>query len=358
MDVLGNREIQEILLRAVDADRLHHALLFHGPEGVGKRRMALRLAMYRSCPQRMDGAGDCGGGCPTCSRMARQYEVRDQQHHPDLYFLEPQGKDPGVIKIGERENPDWGTIRWLNHQAHLCPQESVGQTFIIDRPEWISRDALPSLLKTLEEPPPGCLIILVTSQPNVLLPTIRSRCQSVRFRRFGRAELEEILRDRFDVSPGEARLLSGISGGSLGRAVDLDLDTWREQRALALEMAQTASGSGWGARQSLMEMAAAISGSAKQWELVGQGIPELLGSLLRDLILVQSGSPRELLTNPDLGDELRELAGKLAPVDPGRSYRLVADVKNGLARNLNRRLVCEMMLIKLTGIFGTDLQSA
>ncbi len=358
MDVLGNREIQEILLRAADADRLHHALLFHGPEGVGKRRMALRLAMYRTCPQRLDGAGDCGGGCPSCSRMARQYEARDRQHHPDLYYLEPEGKDPGVIKIGERHNPDWGTIRWLNHQAHLCPQEAVGNTFIIDRPELIQREARHSLLKTLEEPPPACLIILVTSQPNELMSTIRSRCQSVRFRRFSREELEEVLRDRFDVSPVEARLLSGISRGSLGRALDLDLETWREQRALALEMAQTAARPGWGARQSLMEMAAAISGSVKQWELVGRGIPELLGSLLRDLILVQSGSPQELLSNPDLGDELRELAGQLVPVDPGRAYQLAAEVKKGLERNLNRRLVCEMMLINLTGIFGTDLQSA
>lgn len=355
MNVLGNEDIQQILLRSAEADRLHHALLFHGPEGVGKRRMALRLAMYRTCPQRLERAGDCGGSCPSCARMARQYDTRGRQHHPDLYFIEPEGKDPGIIKIGEQHNPDWGTIRWLNHQVRLCPQEAIGNTFIIDRPERIQLDARQGLLKTLEEPPPTCLIILVTSQPDALLSTIRSRCQSVRFRRFSREGLEEVLRDHFHRSPGEARLISSISGGSLGRALDLDLETWREQRALALEMVQTAARPGWGPRQTLMEMAAAVSGSAKQWELVGRQIPELLGSLLRDLILLQSGSAMELLASPDLEHELRELAGNLAPVDPGRAYQLAAGVKKGLERNLNRRLVCEMMLISLSGIFGTDM---
>jgi DNA polymerase-3 subunit delta' len=355
MDILGNEDIQQILFRSAKADRLHHALLFHGPEGVGKRRMALRLAMYRTCPQRLEGAGDCGGSCPSCTRMARQYESRDRQHHPDLYFLEPEGKEPGVIKIGERQNPDWGTIRWLNHQVRLCPQEAVGNTFIIDRPERIQHEARHSLLKTLEEPPTACLIILVSSQPNALMPTIRSRCQSVRFRGFSRTRLAEVLRDHFQRAPAEARLLAGIAGGSLGRALSLDLDAWRDQRGLALEMVETAARPGWGARQTLMEMADAVSGSVKKWELVGRGIPDLLGSLLRDLVLLQSGSAEELLESSDLADELRVLAGRLPPVDPGRAYQLAAEVKTGLERNRNRRLVCEMMLISLSGIFGTDM---
>ena len=377
MDMLGNEANQEMLFRAVEADRLHHALLFHGPEGVGKRRMAFRLAMYRTCPQRLEGAGDCGGGCPSCSRMREHYrrivqpgleEAYEKQQHPDLFYLEPYDKDTGWILFGDREKKgkkkkgggknvdEWyGSVRWLQEHLRFKPHETIGLTVIIDRPDRIYHEARNALLKTLEEPPPGCLFILVTSKPDALMSTYRSRCQPVRFRRFDRTMLEEILRERFDRPPDEARLLAGVSGGSLGRALEIDIDSWREKRALALEMVETAARPGWAARQSLMEMADAISRSKNQWELVGRDIPEILGSLMRDLLRLRSGSLESELTSADLAEELRVLAGRLDSVDPGMVYRLAEDVKRGLERNLNRRLVCETMLINLKGMFDTEI---
>lgn len=380
MDVLGNEANRNMLFRAVEADRLHHALLFHGPEGVGKRRMAFRLAMYRTCPQRLEGAGDCGGGCPSCSRMREHYrrivlpgpeEAYEKQQHPDTFYLEPYDKDSGWILFGDSEKKgkkksrggiivdEWyGSVRWLQDQLRLKPHEAIGTTVIIDHCERIQHEARQGLLKVLEEPPPNCLIILVTSQTDALLSTYRSRCQAVRFRRFDRALLEEILRERFDRPPREARLLAGISGGSLGRALEIDIESWREKCALALEMAETAARPGWAARQALMEMAGAISGSKKQWELVGREIPEILGSLVRDLLHLRSGSPADHLANPDLAEELRVLAEGLGDVEVGMGYRLAEDVKRGLEQNLNRRLVCETMLINLRRMFGTEIRSA
>lgn len=370
MDVLGNEANQEMLFRAVQADRLHHALLFHGPAGVGKRRMAFRLAMYRTCPQRLEGAGDCHGRCPSCSRMLKHYDHLQQpdheqgtmrQFHPDLIYLEPPEKESGVITIGNKSKKpeEWaGSIRWLIQQLHLKPNEAIGHSVIIDCPERIQHEAMHTLLKTLEEPPPGCLIILVTSQPDALLATYRSRCQAVRFRCFHRERLEEILREHYDHSAEDARLLAGVARGSLGRALNLDMKSWLEKRGLALEMVETASRTGWAARQTLMEMAAGISRSKKQWDLVGREIPELLGCLLRDLLRIRSGLPGAQLTSPDLADELRLISGRLTTIDPGMAYRLAEDVKQGLKRNLNRRLVCETMLINMRRTFGTEILSA
>jgi len=380
MDVLGNEDIRQILFQTVERGRLHHALLFHGPDGIGKRRMAFRLAMFRTCPERLSGAGDCGGTCPSCKRMAEHYrqvagddgrEAYEKQQHPDLFYLEPYLKDEGWIIIGDKTKAGekrkakgkkydryFGSVRWLREHLRLKPSEAVGSTVIIDQPERIQHDARHSLLKILEEPPPNCLFILVTNQLDALLATYRSRCQSVRLRCFPRARLAELLQMAFDFDPDEARLLAAISGGSLGHALGLDLETWREKRALALEMVLTAARPGWGARQTLMEMAEAVARSAKQWELVGREIPEQIGSLLRDLVALQSGAAEEALVNPDLAAELGPLAHRLPRLDPGRASRLAGEAYRDLERNRNRRLVFETMLLELSGIFGTHRQPA
>jgi len=377
MEILGNESIQELLFRAAEGERLHHALLFHGPDGVGKRRMAFRLAMYRTCPQRLGGEGDCGGACPSCARMARHYEkilvpgpdeAYEKQQHPDLFYLEPYAPDTGWILFGDinergrkksrggrKVDGYYGSIRWLQERLRLKPHEAIGFTVIIDQCDRIQHEARQSLLKVLEEPSPGCLFILVTSKPDALLATYRSRCQPVRFSRFGRQELERILVERCDRSPADAALLASVSGGSLGGALSLDLDNWREKRALALEMVRAAARPGWASRQTLMEMAGAISATAKQWERVGRGVPRILGSLARDLSLLQSGAGGAMLANPDLAGELGRLAGELPAVDPRAAFGLADDVRQGLERNHNRRLVCEMMLVRLSELFGNGV---
>jgi DNA polymerase-3 subunit delta' len=380
MDVQGNEDIREILFQAVEHDRLHHALLFHGPEGIGKRRTAFRLAMYRTCPERRSGAGDCGGTCPSCTRMAEHYRlvIEDEEHeafekqqHPDLFYLEPYLKDEGLITIGDKSKAgqkrtakgkkyDWyfGSIRWLQEHLKFKPHEALGSTVIIDHCERIQPDARQSLLKVLEEPPPNCLFILVTNKLDALLATYRSRCQPVRFRRFSRSRLAQLLESSFGYGPDESWLLAAISGGSLGEALDIDLPAWLEKRGLALEMIETAATPGWTSRQTLMEMAEAISRTAKQWDLLGREIPDRLGSLLRDLVALQNGAPAETLVNTDLAHELESLAGRLPRLDAGRASRLAGETYDSLGRNRNRRLVVETMLLELAGVLGTRRQPA
>lgn len=374
MEILGHDTIRERLFRATEDDRLHHALLFHGPEGVGKRRMAFRLAMYRTCPRRIAGEGDCGGACPSCARMAGHYrqvveddgrEAYEKQQHPDLFYIEPYLRDEGWIIIGDREKSGekrkakgraydkyYGSIRWLQAHLRLKPHEAAGTTVIIEQCDRIHFDARHSLLKALEEPSPGSLFILVTSKPEALLDTYRSRCQPVRFSPFARRDLERILVERFHRSPSEARLLASVSGGSLGGALSIDLDAWREKRALALDVVQAAARPGWASRQALMEMAGEISTPPGHWERVGRDVPPILGSLVRDLSLLQCGAGAEMLANPDLGDELGVLAGTLPALEPRAAFELADGVRRGLERNLNRRLVCETMLLRLSELFG------
>jgi DNA polymerase-3 subunit delta' len=337
MEVLGNELVQRILYRAVDGGQLHHSLLFHGPEGVGKRRMALRLAMYRCCPQREGGGKDCGGVCPSCSRMA-------QGKHPDLTELAPEEKLNGLIKI----DPVTDLIR----QAQFRPYEAPGRTFLFDGAERMTAEAANALLKTLEEPPSSSLFILIASRPDSLLPTIRSRCQGFRFRPFPPRRLEEALVQAFGIPAAEARLRARLAEGSLGRALSVDLEALREERELALRVLRTAAAAGWQPRQELMGMASGLSENKASWESRGREVPRLLASLLRDAILLQRGGDPTFLTHADLSEELGDLARDAAEIDPYEACRSLEEVEEGIRRNLNRRLLCELLFMKLARNLG------
>ena len=150
-------------IAALDADRLGHALLVHGPAGLGKSRLADDLAARLLCLQPGDGA--CGE-CRSCTMLASGI-------HPDRVILEP-AEDEGWIRVDD--------VRELNHGLQLTARLSPARVALVRRAERMNINAANALLKTLEEPPPGAWLILITDQPGRLPVTIRSRCLPVSIR--------------------------------------------------------------------------------------------------------------------------------------------------------------------------------
>src|SRR3989440_7156430 len=176
-DVLGHNRLITLLTRSVAGASLPPSLLFAGPAGVGKRKTALAVAQALNCLTPRD--GDACGACTACARIARGV-------HPDVSIVEPE--DSGAIKIEQ--------VRDVVDRAAYRPFEGRRRVVIIDNADALVAAAQNALLKTLEEPPPSSIFILVTSRPDVLLPTVRSRCPELRFRPMSPADIAAALTAR------------------------------------------------------------------------------------------------------------------------------------------------------------------
>lgn len=194
--MIGNERARGWLRRLVDSGRVGQTLLFSGPEGVGKRHFALALGEELLC------------------RGEEERRRWNAGHHPDLHLYRPSGKG-GLHSIQ--------SMRQLRDEVAMRPNESPYSCFILDDAERMLPTSSNALLKTFEEPPPHALLILITSQPEALLPTIRSRCRTLSFTPLSLAELSGLLLSR---SPGlltqeRALRLAVEARGSAGRALHL-----------------------------------------------------------------------------------------------------------------------------------------
>jgi DNA polymerase-3 subunit delta' len=280
-DLAGNVRIKRILKLALERGRVPNSLIFGGPDGVGKSDLALTLAKTLNCRTLTTDSCD---ECPSCRAI-------DSGAHPDVMVLTAEVRD---VKIEQ--------TRLLKQMAYLRPMIGKRRVFIIEEAENLNEPSSNSLLKVLEEPPDFTHIILVTSSPHRLVPTIRSRCQTLTFSPVGREEIEEILIER-EFSPEQARILALLVEGNLERALDLQ---WDAVRALKDEA--------WGLFESLdsadrsslfLERFGAVP-KAVQEEF--GGVLELLSSFARDMLLLSESGDPALLLNPDFEDKLRAAA--------------------------------------------------
>jgi DNA polymerase-3 subunit delta' len=311
-DIVGNSRVKKILKLALERDRVPNSLLFCGPDGIGKRQMALTLAQALNCSEAQ---ADSCDRCPSCLAIAK-------------------GRFPDVIEItAEKQEIKIEQIRFLKQMTCLKPMSGKKRVFIIEEAERMSGDAANSLLKVLEEPPLFSHIILVTSSPFLLLPTILSRCQALAFSAVSKEEIEEILVDH-DYPEDQARILSLLVDGNLERALDLE---WEE--------VQTLKDGSWrlfetmlaGRRSSLFLERFGSPAKSSQEEF--EQTLEIFSSFTRDILLLELGGEVRFLLNPDYESKLREASGAL-PVR--QAVALLAEIDFVLSefpRNLNKNLL-------------------
>lgn len=228
--LLGHAAARAMLGGALAAGHLHHAWIFHGPQGIGKCTAALRLAALHVDPE--TSADDARSFEPR--RESRSAELLRAGTHPDIGLIRPElasaSADRAIrerkqtnIPVGLlREHLIGGTDsegRVLEARAYRSSFLGRGKAFIIDEAEMLEADGQNVLLKTLEEPPPGTLIILVTSSADKLLPTIRSRCQRVSFTPLAESEMAQWVQSSLDAADAKERAwITSFAEGSPGLA--------------------------------------------------------------------------------------------------------------------------------------------
>jgi DNA polymerase-3 subunit delta' len=319
-EIRGQAHAVDYLKRSVAAGHVAHALLFSGPEGVGKRMAALALAQALNCLQAVE--GDACGVCTSCRKVLAGL-------HPDIRLLLPDGQSLKIDQVRET----------LQHDAQLKPLEGQAKVYILDPADALTLEAANSLLKLLEEPPAGVVIVLITGRPYSLLDTIRSRCQEIRFAPLAPGVLAEWVQSRLDCAPEQARMLAMLSEGRPAEALRMADPELQGVRNNVLDLLLRARPDAWPetARQ-LMEM--------------HEDLPETLTFLLtwfRDLAVLAGGGGRERVVNQD---RMADLEKVLAQKKEGSEILLARCQKllnafSQLKRNVNPQLLSEVLLMDL-----------
>ena len=287
-------------LEAALAGRMPHAVLFTGPPGVGKFFAARWTAAAFLCPDR---------GCGTCRTCRRVLEGI----HPDVHIVRT-GEERRDILIQQ--------VRELSAAVGTKPLEGRGRAAVIDEAERMNEEAQNAFLKTLEEPPPGTLIVLVTSAEHRLLSTIRSRCQRFPFQRLTEEEMARFTSGRLE---GPPPFPARIAEGSPGRLLRLvEMDAGEARRIVAAFTLSHRLPSPVRATAELMDWAAGAGGVKQALRERLRTALELWAGIVRDLTVLAGGGGAEHLLNPDLEAELEEAVGTY-PVE--RLFRLLDEIQ-------------------------------
>jgi len=315
--ILGHDRQKEILRRALQTGRLAHAYLFEGPEGVGKKLMALALVRAVFC--------ETGTGCGSCIACRKV----DHHNHPDLHLLEPDGS---TLKIEQ--------IRALQKELSYRPLEAPKKVCLIEAADRMNPAAGNALLKTLEEPSGEALIILLSARPDRLLSTIRSRCQKLPFQRLSRERIQDVLLDQLGLDSSQGHILSSLSEGSFKKAFGKDRELYLDRR---LDLLNQLSGLSRGAVIPTLALAQVLADDKDHLE----DILEILQAFYRDQLLIKHQVGTSQLVNIDLLDKIRSLADNETSTTLLNKLEALARTRRMLERNVNRQLAMEVLLLQL-----------
>jgi DNA polymerase-3 subunit delta' len=340
-DLVGNKQVKETLQRLIAAERVPNALLFTGPEGVGKKQFALELARTLVCTGRNDHAA-CGH-CAACSRVS-EFSIPnfEKGEETDRVFFS-QHPDVGLI-LPFRRNLRIGAIRALESEAHFRPYEAGARVFIVDQADKMNDPAANALLKTLEEPPPTSHIILIASRADTLLPTIRSRCQTIRFAPIASDEIEGYLVAAHELSPEDAALVARVSAGSLSRAASIVPASFRTQRSAMLNVLKAAVADN---RRELLVASEEMS-DAKVKEEYEEKLGILEG-LIHDAWLIRNGAGDSEVLNIDIKPDLADIA---QAVDSPTLAGWLSDIETlyeNFIVNINRKVATDALFVSMAG---------
>jgi len=359
-EFLGNRATVARLRESVRSGHFPQAMILAGPRGAGKYTLALMLAKAVNClqPAESDGLPDFCGRCRNCERIgeaanldelvaeavAAREEMRDAdkretriliQTHPDVLIVPP---DPPqlVIKMGQ--------VRQVIHAAYFRPPVEARRSISVITSSAFMTEAANSLLKVLEEPPEYTSLILLSENPQELLPTIRSRAILHTLGALPAAELEALLAMRRpELKPQDRALASRLAEGAVGRALTIDLDAYLSSRRDALVILNTALRD---PDHSLLFQATERYRGGADGQEKTISLLRTLARLLEDLLLVIAGAP-QLVRNVDLRTELERLASGITTGWIANAAQSLNDVEQGMRRNLLRSLSLDAMAVSL-----------
>lgn len=357
--VLDQDRVVQTLRRALAQERVAHAYLLHGPDGVGKRAVAYEMARALQCPEQADEACDA---CPTCRKTRRMV-------HPDVHVNLPhpwsQEKDRDEDDIGARirrlgENP-YAAIDYVRRPSLSDPSETSNQqvyyridqvrqdiiqpmslakgegkykvNILIDA-EKMREEAANAFLKLLEEPPPQTVFLLTTNRPDQLLPTILSRCQQLRFDPLLPDTIEKALVDREQMEPEAASMLARMADGSYSRALELaENDALMTSRELVLDFFRAAY------TQKVESLDRCIQELQNQGRERVKSVLRLMLRWMRDLLLYRTMGEEAPLVNVDQKEAVARFCDNLPDADLEGMVTLVEEAMELAERNVRVSLI-------------------
>lgn len=293
--VIGQDKAVQLLLNTLKTGRIPSALLFAGEPGIGKRYTAINFAKAINClSQESDSCDDC----PSCKKI-------DSGVHPDILLL---GPERGEIRVEE--------IRSIEEALSFKPFEGKRKVVIIDEAEKMNQSASNAFLKTMEEPPSDSIIIMISSSPDSLPPTIRSRCCRIDFRPIPERDVERIARKILTDSGHKLTTLARLSMGRPGLIASSDTFRNREKLPSTVKAMLKGSGNPWKDREEL------------------EAFIENIMLLLRDMSFYKLNYETGIL-NMDIKDFVKELTTKCSLRDIINTYERLLLLRRQLDFNLN-----------------------
>ncbi|MGQ0540689.1 MAG: DNA polymerase III subunit [Blastocatellia bacterium] len=339
--LFGNSSAKQLLTRFITAGRVPNAMLFAGTEGVGKKLFAIELARAFIC-QSPNGVEGCGE-CPACKR-AGIFELpkSDKGEDYDRVFVS-EHPDVGIV-VPFKRNLRVGAIRDLEKEAYYRPFEANARFFVVDDADKMTDAASNALLKTLEEPAATSHIILISSRPDTLLPTIRSRAQIVRFSPVAANDIEAFLIDRGVHSREDARLAARLAEGSIGRASLIDLAKFRGQRQLMLRVLVNAIAEP--VRAALLRTGEQMNDAKNKDDY--EDTLALLEGLIRDVWLLKNGAGEPQIQNADILAELSRFAENASAPKLASWLNEIETLRENFAVNINRKIATDALFMKMS----------
>ncbi len=329
LEMIGHKWAVDLLTRHLAEREVRHAYLFTGPDGVGKRTLALQFTQALLC-EAPPASGEVCGRCRVCRLVP-------SQSHPDLHVLEA-GQVGGTLEVGQ--------VREQQRMLALAPFEASRRVSLLLRFHEASQSAANALLKTLEEPPPQVILLLTARSVDSVLPTVASRCEILRLRSLPISDLEEALIRRA-VPRDEARLLARLTGGRPGRAL-----RWAESPAVLARREEL-----------LSDLLSLLSGTrSERFAYVdqltkGNEEPQVKRRRCTEALEVWMGWWRDVMLrsfraqavslHPDRASELERIASAVDAASALGAVQAIERTRIAIAKNANLRLAMEILMLDL-----------
>lgn len=355
--IIGQERVKRTLISGLRTGRLPHAYLMYGAEGVGKDAMALEFARVLHC---REGGLEACGKCDSCHAI-------DSLQHPDVRFIVPlpvgrgeQSGDDPMAKLtdpetkmvqdalrAKAENPysrvsipratiiKMSSVREIRRESALSAFDRRKRVFILSPADAMGAEASNTLLKTLEEPPGDCILILNTARREALLPTIISRCQSIRFDSLTEAEIRSALMERNGEPDTTASFLARLANGSYTRALDLLNAETMDERVHALTFIRHVLGTS--VKRILQDIERLTE--PKDRDFVERFLLLLL-TWFRDALVLSHGG---IVVNVDQNEELQRFITRFPSAD---LPRVIADVEKAIFL-INRNVYIKVTILQL-----------
>ena len=319
-DVLGHSRPIEILRRAIRTNKVVNSYLFLGNEGIGKKYVALQFAKVLNCLNRGMEKEDACDHCLSCKKI-------DHSLHPDVLLIEPEGQ---TLKVDQ--------VRQMQRDLAYRPYEGERRVCILCAADRMVPHMSNTLLKTLEEPPLHTVIILLANNPRLLLATILSRCQPIRFHPLPIPLVSKWLVEQKGLNQEEAHLLASLSEGSPGKALEIQEEIRQIPREELLK--------------GLVELQSLTFDEKESWveSLPSQRenlllVLEMAKTLLRDLVMVKTLKHGLRLIHSDLLPQMRTLGREWSLSSLLNRIEVLHQTTLAIRGNANTTLALEAMML-------------